>query len=55
MHPAQCGVEVGAGLLEIRVAEHLLHLVKWPTRFQRARFVSKIVEVQIDGSIGCFA
>jgi hypothetical protein len=54
MHPAQRGVEVGAGLLQIRVAEHLLHFVKGPARFQqsRASFVPEIVEVQIDGPIG---
>jgi len=54
VQPPESRVEVGAGLLKRRMAKHVLNMMHRPTCFQesRAAFVSKIVEVQIDGSIG---
>jgi hypothetical protein len=48
------GVEVGAGLLQRCMAEHVLHVVQGPTGLEQTRtaFVAEIVEVQIDLPIG---
>ena len=50
---AQRRVEVCAGLLERRMAEHVLHVVDRPTGLDQARaaFVPEVVEVQVDRSI----
>ena len=50
---AQRRVEVRAGLLKGRMAEHVLHVVDRPTGLDQARaaFVPEVVEVQIDRPI----
>ena len=46
-------VEVRAGLLKRRMAEHVLHVVHGPTGFQQAgtAFVPEVMEVQVDRPI----
>jgi hypothetical protein len=55
MEPAERGVEVGAGLLQRCVTEHVLHVVHGPSGFQQARpsFVTEVVKVQVDRPIRC--
>ena len=50
MQAAERRVEVGAGLLKRRVAEHVLDVVDRPTGLDQALapFVPKVVKVQID-------
>jgi hypothetical protein len=47
MEPAECRVEVSAGLLKGRVTEHVLHVVYGPTRFEqpRATLVTEVVKM----------
>ena len=47
-------VEVGAGLLKRRMAEHVLHVMHGPTGLEQARaaFVPEVVEVQVNRPIG---
>ncbi|OLD13576.1 MAG: hypothetical protein AUJ01_15045 [Acidobacteria bacterium 13_1_40CM_3_65_5] len=44
------GIEVRIGLADVRVAEHLLHMVNRPSGLEPARtgLVPEIVEVQVD-------
>jgi hypothetical protein len=50
---AERRVEIRAGLLERRMAEHVLHVVHGPTTFEQARaaFVTKVVKVQVGRAI----
>ena len=47
---SQRRVEVRAGLLQRRMAEHVLHVMHWPTGLEQARaaFVPEVVEASTD-------
>ncbi len=50
---AEGRVEIDAGLLKRRMAEHVLHVVHGPTGFKQAgaAFMPEVVEVQVDRPI----
>ena len=54
MQSPESGIEVGTGLFQRRMAEHVLHVMHRPARLQEpgTAFVAQVVEVKIDGSIG---
>ncbi len=50
VEPDACHVEVGRGLIQARMAEHVLDVMKRPTGLDKpgARLVPQVVELQID-------
>ncbi len=51
---AERRVEVRTGLLQGRMAEHVLHVMHWPAGLEQAGapFVPEVVEVQVNSPIG---